>query len=415
VRARLLLRTTLWIACVCLPGALLAGCDRDPDEGPAPPVSQGLHDHYCTNEEARRTGVVADTLIGAPNTRGLNPRNYARSREYEAPPRSLDDLRLDNVPLYREESFRSLLRQFLDEPRVAWDVRPLDSLAAREDVLEQLLRQSGDLARMVNVVDHRALVDCRAKVYRYFVSFWILKEPIRVLNEESYQVLESSADRIIRERLEAQGPNPDRVTINTDIDLVQPLLADAELRRRLRSSLREEDLEFLRTYVPGTWQFIQSLVGNTDSVFPFASGKYHVSGEMTYAVDLVVRTFARSRAPGGRYQIVSRGFADSDPIHTPIAYDGAANLRLGSLQIAPLADTVRGMGPIRTNQELSVARGYSGAVGIAAAIAAGITSEEERRTLEVFYSGGGPIQGPVRDSHRRIDIIILRLDPEGSP
>jgi hypothetical protein len=406
-------KNALWMVCSCTLFASLAACSDDSADS-GPPLSQGLYDHYCTSREARRMGVVADTLIAAPNTRGLNPRNYARSKEYEAPSKSLEDLRLDNAAEFREESFRTLLRQFLDEPRVAWDVKPLDSLAARRDVMEQLLRQSGDLARMVNVVNHRALVDCRAGIYRYFASFWILKEPARAMNERTYRVLDSSAERIIRERISAEGANPDQVIINTDIDLVQPLLADEELRNHLRSNLRPEDLEFLRTYVPGTWQFIQSLVGNTDSVFPFESGKYHVSGEMTYAVDLVVRTFVRSRTPGGRYQIVSRGFADANPIHTPIAYTGAANLRLSPDRIAPLTETARRPGPIGNNQELSVARGFSGAVGIEAALDAAVTSKEERGTFEVFYSGGGPILGPVRDSHRRIDIIIIRRDAEGS-
>jgi hypothetical protein len=389
-----------------------SACDGDEEKRPLDPPETRLRELFCRSKEARRTGVVADTTIPAPNTRGLNRRNYFISKEY-GDTKSLDELRVDNLDDFREASFQRQLQRFLSEARVAWDARSLDTLAAKHDVYENLLRQVGGLARFVNIVDHHAEVDCRANVYRYRVSFWLLKDPLRAVNEEAFREIETHAGRIISGHFDAAGENPRQIVINTDVDLVQPLLSDTALRNQLRNSLRPEDLALLRTYAPDTWQFLQSLIGNTDSVFPFQSGKYQLTGEMAYAIDLVMRTFLRRRVPGEEYQIISRGYADANPITRPIAYAGPANLGLGSSTTEPFSpDAVPRSVPIRDNQQLSVARGFAGAQGISSAFRSEISSAEERNTLQILYAGGGAIPGPIDERNRRIDIIMLRKGEE---
>ncbi|HEX2218012.1 MAG TPA: hypothetical protein VHG35_04365 [Gemmatimonadales bacterium] len=376
--------------------------------------------YYCRNEDGRATGgIVRDSTLPSPNTSGLNPVDYVRSHPYPDAI-SLQELNMESRPEFWRRVYHDGLSAFLNERPVSWNTSALAALAGADSAFDDMLAQRGSLAQAVNLVDHQAYVDCRAATYNYTVSFWIrrdirdlIPENIREPVDEGYRRL---LDALIRDGIDRREP----IVINTHIDLVQELASDPALRDRLRERMSEnpEQVDGLKALLPDVWSFLQLLKGSTDSIFPFPTGEYRLSGEMSYALDLATEQLLRLRQPGDRYRITVRGFSDARPIRSGIAYSGGADLGLRPMEVRPfsLEGGRSGSGFIRSNLELSVARGHSGAEQIAQSLRERVTSSEDRRrNFEVLYSGGGAVAGQVLDVNRRIDLVIEVQRPESGP
>lgn len=375
--------------------------------GGSPPKAT-LFQYYCKDQTA--AGEVDDQHVPSPNRQGLNPVNYVQSPPYTAR-ELLSKLHFDTIDGWRETKIREKLNHYLDLQRGEWfGGGTLKPLLADKDLYKNLTLQTGDASKFIILYDHRAYADCVAGTYNYIVSFWIPKNPLLVFPEDLRGLIETRIDAIVREKLGILGAERGGTAELNTHDVLARLFRDRMLQKEFTNAItRIPYYETLLGLVDrSTRDFLERIRGSMPTVFPFRSGEYRLSGEMLYTLDAIVKTFLRTRDVTREYKIITRGYADSDPIKGYIRYDGDAEVRLEIGQIVPLSVSRRAdhYDKLSSNLELSVARGYSGARLIDETIRGKIKNREELRSIGIYYSGGGAIPGPATDSHRRIDVII---------
>lgn len=397
----------------------LAACETG-DQVPGS-ITVSAYDSFCRGQGEKE--VVKDSNLPPVNAVGLNPRNYDRSRWFQTTiqlrdvrPDALGRLREDYITTFADQHesemlanigrtvvLRDAVKQLFAEPPVSWN--PTDSLrllAEHASLLSDLVYQAGDISRFVTVFEHEAFSNCRAGTYNYRVSFWMLKSPVLAYSEPVRREWERRIYGRIDPKLDtlARGGGP--VTINTKEDIFDRLYGDEVFRRRVAELLTPGDSAVLRYGGAAARYLLESVLDPTTPVYPFASGSCEVPDDMAYAIELVVQRFKDLRRPGEDYRIISRGFADSDPINGPIACKSMADLTQPQYGAAPLGRTSGGS--IVDNLDLSIARGFAAAQRIDEVLRS--DESDQRAAVEVLYSGGGEVPGIVRDSHRRIDIVI---------
>jgi hypothetical protein len=408
-----------WSRLAAISAALVVSSCSDAPREPVvqfpPPEGVDPFTYYCrTPDGSVRDGIVQDSTLPPPNTSGLNPADYERSQPYPEAI-ALQDINMKMRPGFWRQTYHKALEEFLNDPPVAWNTRGLARLAGGES-FDDMVAQQGPLSQAVNLVEHQGFVDCKAATYNYSVSFWIRRDVRDLVPESVLQPVDDGYRRLLELLIRNGIDRGQPIIINTNTDLVQQLASDPQLRERLQARMHEnaDQVDNLRTLAPDVWSFLQLLKGSTDSIFPFPTGEYRLSGEMSYALDLTVEQLLALRRRGDRYRVTVRGFSDARPVRTGITYDGGANLGIGAQEVQPFGARNGRAGVIRSNLELSIARGYSGAEQVARSFRERIESNEDfQRNIEVLYSGGGAVEGQVLDVNRRIDLIIEVVRAEG--
>jgi len=373
-----------------------------------------LYDLYCKDQVPRKDKVTDDN-VKDPIIRGLNADLYIKSQPYH------DQILLENLSLqtlddWRREKFKEKLDEFLSAGtnETSWSVDNLRPLIDSEsDLYNNLTERQGIISRFVVLYNHKAYVDCRAKTYNYEVSFWILKNSLMVFPEQVRRPIRAAVDSLLEPKFQRLRREPS-ISINLYNDLFRAILDDAVLRHKVGKALRDAgiDLEILQYFDPGTRSLFDGILG-TKPISPFGSGKYTLTGDLFFLIETIVTRFLVLRDHGRRYKIVSKGFADANPIRPNpgyIQYDGNADLGKKIDQEVLYSESVQShYDKITSNDQLSIARGCAGAEFIKRILTASLRGEE-LRSIEVYYAGGGVFPGTPQDIYRRIDITISKMN-----
>lgn len=385
------------------------GCD-------APTGDASLGDYFCGGVRGLLSRDSVPDQLPQPDLSGINAANYDPS-EWITVKLGMSALlltdRTHKVSQVRDSAFRVSLSKYFSE-REAVDsaeiakLRPLLDSAALED----LLAQRGILAQHMRLIKHAAFGNCKDRSYNYWVQYGMVRNKMAMLPPELQEAVKVAVSRHLREPMESARSGGSEV-INLQ-DIVYAIRRDARIQqiaRRTLNSLGDGRLK----YTPDDVLFFLRFVANgviAQSAMPFKSAEYRLTHDMAFLVDLIVRELLGTRSSGVSYGLVSRGFADAQPVRF-IRYDGSADLGLELNQIASLA-RIGSSAAISTNLELSTARGHAGAAKIAEVLRDLGVPVTGRSGIPVGYSGGGEIPGSILPANRRIEIVIrpIRNLPE---
>jgi hypothetical protein len=360
---------------------------------------------------AGKTGKVEDSIETLD--RGFSKVLYFEEEYTESI--ALSELKVNEIEEWegkalewRKMALTEMLERHLKSDR--WYAHTnLKPLIRRSDFYENLVNRRGDISRFVVLYAHEAYFDCGNKSYNYSITFLTPRNPLLVFPEEIRDPLEEIVDRLFAEKL-GTLTTADAITINIYGDVFLEMLKDQDFKEKITRVFRRSksiSSEILSYFDPATQKFFDDLLEERVEISPFGIGQYYPPGDVLFLLEVFAKRFLILRNRLHHYEVVCKGFADSRQIHGGIPYQGGSNLELRRNQPERFKETNGGSRSIRNNLQLSIARGYAGAEAISKVFDSEIEGEE-RESVEVYYAGGGKIDGRPLDVYRKIELTIKR-------
>lgn len=384
-------------------------------------------DKYNENNENPCKGNKTD-IIDDANLEDLFSRGIDKSRYFEINDKrsiSLDRIKKSELSRWRISALKDMISAHLDADKIEisnssildrWymNTNLIPLLTDEIELYNNLINKKGNISKFITLYNHRAYFDCINRTYNYNITFLIPSNSFMIFPEEMRGPIKELLNNLYDDKLK-QLYDRKSITINLYFDIFLIMLNDKNFRHKIANIFDKSSSispEILQYFDPSTQDFFSNILDNTIPISSFSTGEYNLSGDMIYLLEEFTKRFLKIRNNKFHYKIICEGFSDIRPIKNKISYYGNANLLLE--KHTPKEFNINrdnNSTTITNNLSLSIARAYNGTKIINKVLDSELIGEE-RKSVILFYSGGGEIGESPLAAYRRIELTITKTNLE---